>query len=373
MVARPPWLRRLRARKAPLALGAVWIALTGWVASGLRDGLAAPADVAIAQPHVWTIAPAFAGRVTEVRVGPGSLVEPGTVLAIVEEPGLPQTIAAAEAERRALEAQLGTEEAERHRRYARDLDSARTRWLDARVSVERSQAMLEGLEAQVRRATAPGVALAAIETDALQAQRAAAAAEVSARREAVAAFDAAYQQARTRSGMGIAPDLEASLEAATVRLEALRARAAAGQIVAWARGVVSAPMAPVGRDGRADTVVRETFPVAGQWAEPGVPLLTLTAPSTEEAVVYVDPVRARALRAGAGVALHSSDGTTLQGAVRAVGAALEPVPLRQLRDPLVAEWGVPVTLRVDGGLLPGEALAADLPRGDSPERARASR
>jgi hypothetical protein len=347
--------------------------MCGWVTLGLRDGLGAPPYVAVAQPRAWSVAPAFAGRVTEVRIAPGTLVEAGTVLAVVEEPGLAQTIAAAEAERRVLEAQLGTEEAERHRRFAKDLDSARTRWLDARVSVERAQAMLDGFEAQVKRATAPGVALAAIETDALQAQRAAAAAEVSARREAVAAFDAAYQQARTRAGMGLAPDLEASLEAATVRLEALRARAAAGQIVAWARGVVSPPAAPVGRDGRADSVVRETFPVTGQWAEAGVPLLTLTAPSTEDAVVYVDPARARAIRAGARVELHHGDGGSLSGSVHAVGAALEPVPVRQLRDPNVAEWGVPVTLRVEGGLLPGEALAAEIPGDNAPGAPSASR
>ena len=43
-----------------------------------------------------------------------------------------------------------------------------------------------------------------------------------------------------------------------------------------------------------------------------------------------------------------------------VGAAVEPVPVRQLQDPARPEWGVPVTLLVtEGGLVPGEAVSVE--------------
>jgi hypothetical protein len=59
--------------------------------------------------------------------------------------------------------------------------------------------------------------------------------------------------------------------------------------------------------------------------------------------------------------------------VHAVGVAVEVVPVRQRHDPMVAEWGIPVTLRARAPLLPGEALAAELPSEDAPAAIRASR
>ena len=48
----------------------------------------------------------------------------------------------------------------------------------------------------------------------------------------------------------------------------------------------------------------------------------------------------------------------VQGTVDTVGATVEPVPARQLRDQRLPEWGLPVRLSVppDAGLRPGEMV-----------------
>jgi multidrug resistance efflux pump len=365
-------LRRLRAARGPIALGLVWVGCVSAVIVAMREGASVPAYVAVARPQVWSVVPPYGGRVAEVRVVAGQHVAAGDVLATVEEPGLQATLTSLEAERRALEGQLVTEEADRGRRFARDLDDARTRWLDARVAVERARATLAGLDVQVRRATTPGVALAAIETDALVARRATAAAELAALEDAAAARERAYDRARKRAGVDSSGALQAALDAATTEIEVVRARIAAGALVAHAAGVVSEPVAPMGRDGRVDAPVQETFPVAGQWVEAGVPFVTLTAPDTQDAVIYVEPAFTRHLAPGASVTLRRGS-AMVPADVHAVGVAVEPVPVRQRHDAAIAEWGIPVTLRARAPLLPGEALAAELPSGDAPADVRASR
>jgi hypothetical protein len=48
----------------------------------------------------------------------------------------------------------------------------------------------------------------------------------------------------------------------------------------------------------------------------------------------------------------------VQGVVDTVGATVEPVPSRQLRDQRVPEWGLPVRLAIpaDAQLRPGEMV-----------------
>jgi hypothetical protein len=166
--------------------------------------------------------------------------------------------------------------------------------------------------------------------------------------------------------------VQAALDAATVQAEVVRARIAAGTLVAHAAGVVSEPVAPMGRDGRSDVSVQETFPVAGQWVEAGLPLVTLTAPESQDAILYVEPAYTRHLAPGATVTLRRGS-APIDADVHAVGVAVEVVPVRQRHDPMVAEWGIPVTLRARTPLLPGEALAAELPSEDAPAAIRASR
>ncbi len=365
MVAQP-WMRRLRAARGKVAFALLWGVCAISVGFGVSRGSGSPTYLAVARPQAWPLVAPCAGSVADLRVSPGQLVEAGDVLAVIHAPGLAEELALAEATRAALEARLSVEDTDRDRKFARDLDASRIGVAGARVALEQAEATLAGLDVQLRRATSPGVGLAALETDALATQRARVAAEVSARKDALVTLEAAYGRARSRAGANADADLSKEIDAANAQVETLRARVAAGRVLAPVRGVVGVPVAPLGRDGRADTVVTEVFPVVGQWVVEGVPLLTLTAPESAEAIVYVEPSRVGTFAPGARLAVRTARGDVVMADVRSVGAAVEPVPLRQLREPGVLEWGVPVTLAVPGGMVPGEAVSVDLTDVEAP-------
>lgn len=352
--------RRLRASGSKILLFGVWCAAALACLIGLFIAPPGTARTAVAVSRSFSITAPFSGRVAQVKVVPQQVVEAGTVLAVVEEPGLTQMIAAAESNLRAREAQLALEEADRGRKFSRDLEAARGSWLSARVDLERISAELLVLDQDVSRLQTPGVDIPASQSSSALRDRDSARAELAARKAEVDALSRAYDDARERAGLLNSEALKASVEAAAVDLEALRVRADANVIRAHVSGVVEAPRAPVGRDGRTEPLLEEVFPVSGQWIQAGVPMLTLTEATSQDAVVYVDEAKAGALAPGQMVAVRSSVGESYQATIRTVGPSVEQVPLRQQRDVTIQEWGVPVTLQVlDRVLMPGEALAVE--------------
>lgn len=356
-----PLGRRLRAARGKIFHALFWLACatTSGVLLLTEYDRSSHAGMAVAVSRSQYVRPPASGRIATLLVSPNQRVAAGDVLATVEVPGLSQQIAAAEAELRSLEAELGAAEADRGRRFARDLEGARASWLSARVSLERERAELVGAEQELARARAPGILVAAGEIERRTVVRDAAQAAVDARASEVEALERNYADARERAGLAQNDALHGAVEAAAVNLEALRAVAEANTLKAPVAGAVTAPIGAVGRDGRTD-VVGEIFPVAGQWVQAGEAVLMVTEASAQDAVVFVDLGRARALAPGASVSVRSSGGQRYEATVRAVGVAVEPVPLRQLHDQTRAEWGVPVTLEVLGNVLtPGEALSVE--------------
>lgn len=356
-----PLGRRLRAVRGQIFHTLFWCAAaaTSGVLLLVQHDFGGQGGVAVALSSTPYIRPPSSGRVATLAVARNQRVEAGDVLATVEVPGLTQQIAAAEAELRSLEAELGAEEADRGRRFARDLEGARAGWLAARVALERERAELAGKEQELARASSPGVLVAVGEVERLTVVRDAAKAAVAARAAEVEALERNYGEARERAGVTRSDRLQTAVEASAVYLESLRALAEANVLRAPVAGVVTAPVGSVARDGRAD-ILEEVFPVAGQWVQAGVPVLMITEPAASDAVVFVDISRARELAPGAPVSVRSSAGQRYEATVRSVGVAVEPIPLRQLRDQTVAEWGVPVTLQVVGSVLtPGEALSVE--------------
>lgn len=355
-----PLGRRLRAVRGKILMALVWFtaatASAVLLAVGYDEGRGTMA-VAVTRTH--HLRAPESGRIAEIHVAPNQQVEAGQTLATIEVPGLTQMIAAAEADLRSLEAQLGAEEADRGRKFARDLESARASWLSSRVELEQERAELAAVEQELARTKAPGVLVAAGEIERYTALRDASKAGVEARAAEVEALKRSYEEARERAGVSQSKLLQTAVEAKTVYLESLRAVGEANTLKAPVSGIVTAPVGSVARDGRAD-VIDEIFPVPGQWVQAGVPVLMITEPSTQDAVVFVDINQARSLAPGATVSVRGDRGQRYDATVRAIGAAVEPVPLRQLRDQTQAEWGVPVTLSVLGEVLtPGEALSVE--------------
>ncbi len=355
-----PLGRRLRAVRGKIVMALVWFtaAATSGALLLVQSELGNHGGVAVAVTRTQYVRAPESGRIAVLAVAANQRVEAGEILASIEVPGLTQQIAAAEAELRSLELQLNAEEADRGRKFARDLESARASWLRARVELERERAELTTAEQDLARAKAPGVLVAAGEIESFTALRDAARAGVEARTAEVDALERNYNEARERAGVSTSDLLKSAVEAATVNLESLKAVGEANVLRAPVAGVVTAPVGAVARDGRAD-VIDEIFPVPGQWVQAGVPVLMITEPATQDAVVFVDIGRARELAPGLAVSVRAG-GQRYEATVRSVGVAVEPVPLRQLRDQTIAEWGVPVTLQVAGSVLtPGEALSVE--------------
>jgi hypothetical protein len=352
--------RRLRSARGRIVLGVVWLACATSLAAMVHRQAGQVRAVGVARGRVHAVRAPYDGIVQAVHAEPGDSVEPGAPLLDVEEPGLAQRVAAAEITLRAIEADRVAEGADRARRFARDAEGARARAVGARVELERARAGLVGLEARVARLDAAGDAAAPAEGDAPRMALAAARAELEARAREVAAWDAAASGAATRR----VPDaslLRSAVDAAAIELDALRARLRAGRLVAAARGVLGP--APAVADSLAAALPGAVgrLPAPGDWCAAGSVLAVLIEPVAREVVVYVDPLRRSLLRPGGRATVHAVSGA-LAATVVGGGAATERVPDALAADPRLPEWGVPITVQVDGALVPGDSVSVDFTR-----------
>ncbi len=354
-----PLGRRLRAIRGKIFLALVWSAAAMTCAVLLLVRTPSADGVAVAVTRTHLVRAPDSGRLASIDVAPMQRVEAGTVLGRIEVPGLAQRIAAAEASLAGLDAQLGAEDADRGRKFARDLEDARGAWLSARVELEREQAILSGLDVEYARVQTPGALAAGGEVDRARSARDAARATVGALLAEVAALNTSYDAARVRAGGLENPTLKSAVEAAAVELEGLRILAESNVLRAQAAGVVTAPVGRQGRDGRVE-VLDESFPAPGQWLQAGVAVLMVTEPGTQDAVLFVGTARAHTLVPGTIVSVRGEAGSRYDATVQSIGVAVEPVPLRQQRDPAMPEWGVPVIVEVTNQMLtPGEALSVE--------------
>lgn len=348
--------RRIRAHLGSLINGALWgtAAITCLVLYGLQAPGGSTRAVAIAQRHPVIVPQG--GRLASINVQVGSVVEAGQPLGTVEVPGLAQELEAAQAELGGLEATLAADP-ERARRFAKDTSGAQARWLAARVALESQRAELVARELELARLQAPGVAVPALEVEQARARRDALQVEIDARAGELSALAEAYADARARASGGVDPVLESQVQAASARVESIRVRLDNGILRAPAPGVVAAPQVVDG--GR--TLDVGTLPSPGVWLPSGAPAFVVVETEAAVAVVYLPAARARGLTAGASVSLNAADGRSIEAKVVDIGPSVESIPLQQLHDPTLPEWGVAVRVRpVTGSLVPGELLAVSL-------------
>ena len=102
----------------------------------------------------------------------------------------------------------------------------------------------------------------------------------------------------------------------------------------------------------------------GQAVQPGQAILELASDKATAVVAYLrqeqqqlNPTKGMAVD----VRLNRRPVQTFRGQVETVGGQVEAVPTRQLRDPRVPEWGLPVRVTVPAGvdLKPGEVVTLD--------------
>ena len=337
-----PLARRFRAIRGNLVLAGVW--LSAVVACALLTLIDDPhgSGIAVATVEAHPVLAPESGRIASLVVKPGQVVHAGDLLATIEVPGLNQELAAAEAEVIAAGQLLHSGDADRTRRFARDVDSMRASLLSTRVSLEAERARLIGLDAELTRLMVPGVAVSASVVDAARAQRDASQATVAAREAEVAGLERYVAAAQARV-LDAGDPGSAALLVAEANRDALRARAEVATLRAYADGTVG-----------------PTLPSPGQWVQAGIPVVTLTGPSSGALVAYMNVGGAQRLQPGTTLLARPESGRTLSAVVEQVGTHVELVPVRQQHDPAVPEWGVPITLRVAGvALIPGEIVAVD--------------
>ena len=244
----------------------------------------------------------------------------------------------------------------RTRRFAKDTSGAQARWLSARVAVESQRAALVAKELELSRLQSPGAAVPALQIEQARAARDALVVEIAARGEELAALAGAYADARARATSEGDPVLEAQVQAASARVEALRRRLDSGVLRAPAAGLVAA--IPQFQSG--SPVDAGLLPSPGTWLPGGVAALSVVEDTANEAVLYLPSARAGSLVEGETVTLSGADGRKIAARVLGISPSVEPVPLRQLADPAYPEWGVPVRLlALDSPLRPGEAFAVN--------------
>lgn len=350
-----PLSRRLRANAGVIANTSIWLgaALTCLVLYAARAPDAPMSAVARVEKH--PVAVPESGRLATLDVVAGQRVEAGQSLGTIEVPGLQQELVAAQAQLMALQATTAGEDPERERRFAKDLAGAQARWLDGKVTLEAQRAELLGRDMALARLKTPGAAVPGSEVEQGQVARDALAREVSAREESVAASERAYIQARALSGTEVDAALEARVQEATARVEMVRARLEASVLRAPTAGTVQAV---VGGSDSGSPSAAGSLPASGSWLQAGVPAFAVVEASTREAVWYVSPARARELAEGAPITLESAGGDVVDANVLAIAPAIEQVPVRQLADPAVLQWGVAVTVQTaKTELTPGEGFA----------------
>lgn len=350
-----PLGKRIRANAGVIINAIIWVGAAGacfalYMISGHEGPMHA---IALVDRHAVVVPES--GRLATLDVIVGQTVQAGESLGTIEVPGLLQELAVAQAQLLALQAATRGDDPERERRFAKDVAGAQGRWLDAKVTVEAQRAELQGRDLALARLTTPGAAVAATEIEQQQAGRDALAREIALREEGVAALERVYIEARAFSGGTADAALEARVLEATSRVEMVRARLEASVLRAPTAGTIEA----TGGNGSGAPSGFAMLPVQGSWLQAGFPALAVVEGTTRLAVLYVSPDRARTLATGDPVTLETASGTSVAAAVVTLAPAVEMVPIRQLSDPTVPQWGVAVTVQTtDAQLMPGEAFSA---------------
>lgn len=367
-------LRRWLAAATPAV---VWLlAIVGAVAlhhrggrSGSLPGYAESTAVALSHPE--------AGVAREVHVRLFDRVKAGQLLVSLDDHAHRIQLAAAEADVRRLEAEVGAaaaehasdnaragaEFAERLRGFAIDRESAHVAWLSAMVGDAADRAALRGLEVEleIERRLHEGGDSAFRELNRIETEVATVAARVQENVAALERMRLAFHEADRRwatfsAGADPAVDVEATLAPLRLAIE-VRARDVQQLIRGIDAMVLRAPA-----DGQVTMLAAEP----GGSVLPGAPVAIISPEAVSEVVVYLPDSMIDVAKVGAKVRVHRQSGSggdrRLSGEVRRVATAVVEAPPRFRTIPNRPVWGRGVIIALDEGqtLAPGEAVTVQL-------------
>ena len=321
--------------------GVIWGvgALLAVVWSSLDYSTIEARGIGYAQPAV--VASLEFGRLDGLDVVLHQNVRVGEIVARLHLDSLTEERRIAEADLLAVQQQLAADVATESRRFAEGWEDASLLEARASTALAEARARKEGLDVQLDIA------------EMLLDQGASSKLEVIALRQEVGVVDAqiagwASSLARANAATNAAEERVAERErgepwvvvAATRRLEAIEARIS--------RAYLSSPI-----DGQVSWVYRK----AGDPLMAGEAVLEVRQQTTDEVIAWLPESDARRVEVGDSGAVIRTDGTRLAGELESIGASPRRLPARLWTNPAMAEWGVPVRVRVaDGVVAPDEQI-----------------
>ncbi|MCH8344214.1 MAG: HlyD family efflux transporter periplasmic adaptor subunit [Planctomycetes bacterium] len=369
---RTPWSqrwRRIRTQVLPGLLFAGTASLTVWLWSG-HAGL--PNVVGEVQAVRINTASQMDGVLTPLpgrQLEPFDVVMAGEVIAKLDDrPALASLatlrtdlfrieheLAAAEARVRQMQADRQHDHMDEARRLAVDSERLRLDILDRKTQLETDRIELRRLDEEyqaMRRAHGRG-AETQFRLVTMQLQRDEVEQRIDANRQALAEAEAQMADAAERIKAQPTPPpayLEAFLEpirseisTQEARIRELEIHVESLEIRSPIRGTISA-----------------VYFRPGQAVRAGDPILSIADEHGRDIVAYLRQHRRLEPTVGMAVdvAVRSTDRKMVRTWVNHVGAQIEPVPLHQLRNPNVLEWGLPVRIAMPTGLTlrPGELV-----------------
>jgi multidrug resistance efflux pump len=326
--------------------------------------------VAIAQARDFEISVPRDGVLAAVAVGLYDTVEPGAVVATLEDPELEALLAVSEATARQLqdeiESERATHRAEQRRtaaawetdrlRFQRDEESLRLEALALRVDVESSRVAAERLALEARRAKTAFDAglLSEAEYDVARLQHEEGRQRLAETEQLLARMEEELASAAVRR-RGYESDAPPAVAEASI----LRPLEAAVEVEL--RNLAQL------RDQREALVLRS--PVAGQITQvlcrhgqavvAGEPIAVVTERSVREIVTYLSEHEAARIAARTPVVLHSrTSGISGESVVLRVAESIQPLPLRLWRDARTPAYGRAIVIAPVPAmdLAPGELL-----------------
>lgn len=371
-----PWSRRVRSLTRTLVPGVVWLGAVLLLVNLAGRRTAIPILRGVAEEVRYTVSAETRGRIQRVAVVANQAVEPGQVVAVLDDRDLLLKLTTARNELERLRAELdraGAVEVRRGierrvqtdadlRRFARDIEQSHIDTLEAKAQQGEDRIKLQGLELRLERskglATSQLARGARLDDDrtarnALKArieERRAVIAEMQIRLESAKKRYASYvNEARAPDAQTVSPVLLRPLEHAIKAQEARLARIdhEIRQLVLRAptRGVV------------AQVLMRD-----GEVVRAGDPIVEVVEPLPGTVVAWIPEEQPIVVVAGQRVVLSRSTGPTIETRVARVGRRVVPLPRRMLTDLGRPQWGTQVNVSLPKGVTarPGEAFVVRL-------------
>jgi multidrug resistance efflux pump len=367
---RTPFTRQIRMLRQRVMPVIVWCAALACVVTLAGRGQIHIHATGIAEVREVPIAPLMDGVIQAMSVDLFDSVEPGAVVAIIDDKMVRAQIETAETELAQVRAEVSAasdriglevsdrelDELNRQRRFILNEETARLDYLDRVIQQEADKVALERLGIMlVRHETLVKEKLTDEDTyDQIRLQHEALETKLRENESAIALVRQQIDEAVKRKENEQAEDLEINVaNMLHPVIESVRVQEARIREIVEHRKLLTLKAPVAGK-------ITQVFHRTGETVLSGEPMLAITASESRRVLAYVDERAARLIDVGTEVEVRSLNNPALVVTTKVVkmGSAIEEFPIRLRSNAMFAQWGLPV---LAGNIpadvfFPGEAL-----------------